>query len=166
MTEGYTIRDMRRADIDSVAEIEELVFSDPWPKSAFREFLSTDNRINLVLLHAAETVIGYVFAQVCADELQIQNIAVSPAYRRRGFGRRLLLHAEELGMARGALCAVLDVRSENGAALGLYQGLGYRMIGRRKNYYKRPADDALVLFRRLDEPANGVAREPNHGMVP
>ncbi len=166
MNQEYTIRAMIPDDIDAIAAIEKSVFSDPWPKSAFREFLTSDNRINLVMTHRDQRVIGYVFAQVCADELQVQNIAVLPENRRQGLGQSLLRRAESEGALRGALCSVLDVRATNEAALGLYQGLGYRMIGRRKNYYRRPSDDALVLFRRLDDPNSGSAQETDHGVVP
>jgi len=166
MTVGVTIRAMGPADIDAVAAIEKSAFTDPWPKIAFKEMLDVSNRINLVLLMPDGAIGGYVLAQTGADELQIQNIAVAPPYRRRQLGSLLLARAEEEGVARGALCSVLDVRATNEAALGLYQSVGYRMIGRRKNYYRYPICDALVLFRRLDRAqTDDVAREPNDGMV-
>jgi ribosomal-protein-alanine N-acetyltransferase len=158
---------MTAADVDSVAELEKHIFSDPWPKSAFRELLEESNRINLVLVMPDDQIGGYVLAQTGADELQIQNIAVAPEFRRRQLGVRLLRSAEAEGVLRGALCSVLEVRTTNEAALGLYQSLGYRMIGRRKNYYRHPVCDALVLFRRLDQPGPGkVNEETRDGMVP
>lgn len=155
MTTDAAIRPMTTADVDAVAEVERLVFTDPWPKSAFRELLEAGNRINLVLITPDGEIGGYVLAQIGADELQIQNIAVAPAYRRRQLGSLLLRSAETEGMSRGALSSVLEVRTTNESALGLYHRSGYRMIGRRKNYYRTPVCDALVLFRRLDpaEPA-------------
>jgi ribosomal-protein-alanine N-acetyltransferase len=161
-----TIREMAVADIDAVAAIEKAVFSDPWPKSAFREMLKEESRINRVLVMPDGEIGGYVIAQIAGDELQIQNIAVSPPHRRHRLGKLLLESAEEVGLQRGALCSVLDVRSGNDAALGLYHSFGYRMIGRRKNYYRNPVCDALVLFRRLDEArTTDVTREPGNGMV-
>jgi ribosomal-protein-alanine N-acetyltransferase len=165
MTEGFDIRGMTVADIEAVTALEKVVFTDPWPKSAFREMLEVSNRINLLLVGPDGQLAGYVFAQVGADELQIQNIAVAPDHRRRHLGALLLQKVEAEGIARGALCSVLDVRTSNEAALGLYQSFGYRMIGRRKNYYRRPVCDALVLFRRLDHPATDAQGELNNGMV-
>lgn len=166
MIEAPTIRTMTRADIDPIAEIEKSVFSDPWPKNAFREMLPESNRINLVLEMPDGRIGGYVLAQIAGDELQIQNIAVAPGQRRQQLGTRLLRCAEDEGRRRGAICSVLDVRASNEAALGLYHSFGYRMIGRRKNYYRQPVCDALVLFRRLDTVlADGVTREPDNGMV-
>jgi ribosomal-protein-alanine N-acetyltransferase len=156
---------MASGDVDAVTALERLVFSDPWPRSAFRELLEMDNRINLLLLAPDDQLVGYIFAQVGADELQIQNIAVAPEYRRKRLGAKLLREAEAEGVARGALCSVLDVRDSNDAALGLYQSFGYRMIGRRKNYYRRPVCDALVLFRRLNHPGSDESGESDHGMV-
>jgi ribosomal-protein-alanine N-acetyltransferase len=156
---------MAHDDVDAVTAIEKLVFTDPWPKSAFREMLEISNRVNLLLIAPDGDLAGYIFAQIVADELQIQNIAVAPPYRRQRLGALLLGKAEEEGAARGALCSVLDVRATNEAALGLYQSFGYRMIGRRKNYYRRPVCDALVLYRRLDQTEAGAAGELNNGMV-
>lgn len=165
MTDDFAIRVMTVADIEAVTALEKAVFTDPWPKSAFRELLEIGNRINLLLVTGDGRLAGYILAQIVADELQIQNIAVSPDHRRRHFGALLLRSAEETGIARGALCSVLDVRTSNEAALGLYQSFGYRMIGRRKNYYRRPVCDALVLFRRLDQPVTDAQGELNNGMV-
>lgn len=165
MTTEFTVRAMTSDDVDAVASVEKLVFTDPWPKSAFREMLDIGNRVNLLLVAPNGELAGYIFAQIVADELQVQNIAVAPPYRRQRLGALLLGKAEEAGIARGALCSVLDVRATNDAALGLYQSFGYRMIGRRKSYYRRPVCDALVLFRRLDQPESDVAGELNNGMV-
>lgn len=167
MSDTGTIRDMTADHIDAVTALEREIFSDPWPRSAFHEILTVANRINLVLIAPEGHLGGYVLGQVVLDELQVQNIAVAPAARRRGWGALLLHAVEQRAKERGALCAVLDVRSQNAPALGLYQRFGYRMIGRRKNYYRRPVDDALVLFRRLDRDDNLPAgEEPDHGMVP
>lgn len=167
MTSGFDIRPMTPADVESVAAIEKAVFSDPWPKSAFRELLQESNRVNYIAIAPDGGLAGYVLAQIAADELQIQNIAVVSEYRRQQIGATLLRKAEAEGVARGALCSVLDVRTTNDAALGLYLSFGYCMIGRRKSYYRQPICDALVLFRRLDQGgATAPKQEPTDGMVP
>jgi ribosomal-protein-alanine N-acetyltransferase len=92
---------------------------------------------------------GYLCAQFVADEIQIHNIAIDASCRKRGYGRQLMLAAEAEGMRLGAFGAILDVRSTNTAALAMYGRLGYRRIGRRRNYYERPVGDALILFKPL-----------------
>lgn len=167
MTITFDIRPMTLADVDAVAAIEREVFTDPWPKSAFRELIREASRVNFVAIRPNGAVSGYILAQIAADELQIQNIAVAPDFRRQQLGAVLLRTAEAAGIARGALCSVLDVRTTNDAALGLYLSFGYRMIGRRKDYYRQPVCDALVLFRRLDRPSSAdPEQEPGNGMVP
>jgi ribosomal-protein-alanine N-acetyltransferase len=141
---------MSPTDIDAVVRIERDVFPDPWPRSAFTEIVDHSNHVNLVLALADGAVAGYVIALAVADEIQVQNIALDVSVRRRGYGRLLLREAEAEGQRRGARCAILDVRAGNEPALALYLKSGYHMIGRRKDYYRRPVEDALVLFRRLD----------------
>ncbi len=159
------LRPMTSGDIADLCAIEREVFSDPWPQSAFRELLGVANRVNLVLELSGQ-IVGYIMAQCVADEVQIQNVAVRAVWQRRGFGAILLRCAEEEGQARGALCSILDVRGQNVAALALYERFGYRMIGRRRNYYQRPVDDALILFRRLDiVPGATQKRDTDDGMV-
>lgn len=166
MTAGELhIRPMTSDDIDAVNAIERLVFSDPWPRSAFTEMLGVTSRINLVGAMPDGTLAGYVLAQAVVDEVQIHNIAVRPDNQRRGIGGRLLAEAETTGKKRGALCSVLDVRVENVAAMALYERFGYRMIGRRKNYYRRPLGDALILFKRFDGSSESVNAGQNDGMV-
>ena len=161
-----TIRPMRASDLTSVAAIEAASFSDPWPLSAFRECLCVENRINLVLANECGKIVAYLCAQCVADEIQIHNIAVAQDERRRGRGTLLLRAAEDEGMARGALCAILDVRLTNTAALVLYERRGYRPIGRRRNYYRQPVCDALILFKPLAQSNSSLShQETNDGVV-
>ena len=164
-SDSPVLRPMTSGDVAALAAIEREVFSDPWPQSAFREVLGVANWVNLVLELEGE-IVGYILVQCVADEVQVQNIAVRTQWQRRGFGAILLRRAEEEGKERGALCAILDVRAQNVAALALYERFGYRMIGRRRNYYQRPVDDALILFRRLDNvPGTTQKQDTDDGMV-
>ncbi|MEW5702853.1 MAG: ribosomal protein S18-alanine N-acetyltransferase [Candidatus Zixiibacteriota bacterium] len=160
------IRPMRQEDVPAVALLEQTLFGDPWSETAFAECLTVASRINLVLVDDDGAVIGYVCAQCAADEMQIHNVAVAHHKQRRGGATLLLRAAEAEGRNRGALCAVLDVRVTNDAALSLYTRLGYRRIGRRRDYYRHPICDALVLFKSLaDEASQSIPRELANGMV-
>lgn len=150
-TAEFTIRLMESGDIPDVAALEAIVFSDPWPETAFHEALESRNAYNTVAIDRSGVLSGYFCAQVIADELQVHNVAVAPACRRIGLGCLLLEKAEAHARAKGAVCSVLEVRITNAPALVMYGRLGYRRIGRRRRYYRQPVCDALVLFKFLED---------------
>ena len=88
-----------------------------------------------------------VAARSVSGEAEILNLAVTPGWRRRGLGRRLVETAIEAARAAGATRIFLEVRESNGAALALYAALGFLEAGRRRNYYRAPEEDALILSR-------------------
>jgi [ribosomal protein S18]-alanine N-acetyltransferase len=95
-----------------------------------------------------EALGGYVVALDAADEGEILNLAVAPDGRRHGLGRALVEHVVEALKARGVAQIYLEVRESNAPARGLYAAEGFKEVGRRKQYYRRPVEDAIVL--RLD----------------
>lgn len=88
---------------------------------------------------------GYVIAHSAEDEGEILNLAVSPAARRRGIGRALVEHVLAALRVRGARAAYLEVRESNVGARALYLEFGFREVGRRRGYYRRPVEDAVLL---------------------
>jgi ribosomal-protein-alanine N-acetyltransferase len=86
---------------------------------------------------------GFVLARVAADEAEILTLAVMPEARRAGLGRALVGAAVEAAAARGAVAMLLEVAEGNAAARGLYAGLGFVLVGRRRRYYGD--EDALIL---------------------
>ena len=135
--------------------IEQAAFSDPWSLGDFRECVASD----VVFLVAAppegasEGVAGYVIAQDAADEGEILNLAVAAARHRRGIGRALVERVLAVLAERGAERIFLEVRESNAAARALYAGFGFKEVGRRPRYYRRPVEDAIVL--RAAIPADG-----------
>ena len=93
-------------------------------------------------------VAGYVVALDAADEGEILNLAVAEGGRRRGLGRALVEAIIAALSERGVRQVYLEVRESNAAARALYAGFGFKDVGRRKGYYRRPVEDAIVL--RLD----------------
>jgi len=148
---GITIRPMVEADIPWVAEQEKRIFSDPWPASAFKESMQMSQVLNILAADRHKRPCGYLCAQVVVDEVQIHNVAVLPDYRRLGIGSRLLQEAETFAQEHGAVCSILEVRIDNEPAIAMYKQLGYERIGRRRNYYRSPVCDALVLFKIFDD---------------
>jgi len=126
-----------------VAAIERIAFSDPWSVSDFDECLAAG--VPVLVATDASGVVGYIVARGVADEGEILNLAVGDRYQRRGVGRALVRAALESLAASGAETVYLEVRESNDAARRLYQGLGFEILARRKNYYRQPDEAALVL---------------------
>lgn len=137
--------------LDEVAELERICFPDPWSRNMLAEELDNALSAFLVALDDAGRVAGYAGLQVVLDEGTITNIAVRPEYRRQGVARQLL--DVFLNFARGNHLAflTLEVRASNYGAIALYGELGFRSVGRRKNYYEHPKEDALIMTKEFDD---------------
>jgi ribosomal-protein-alanine N-acetyltransferase len=131
--------------------LEQATFSDPWSARDFRECVASD--VVFLVAAAPDGIAGYVVAQDAADEAEILNLAVTPARHRSGIGRALVARALATVAGRGARRVFLEVRESNAAARALYAALGFREVGRRSRYYRRPVEDAIVL--RAAIPADG-----------
>ena len=101
-----------------------------------------------LVAEADEKIVGYVVALEAADEGEILNLAVAEAGRRRGLGRALVEAIVAALTERGVRQVYLEVRESNAPARALYSGFGFKEVGRRTAYYRRPVEDAMVL--RLD----------------
>lgn len=139
---------MSQEDVDEVARLEKICFSDPWSKETFIEELQIKLAIPLVVKWGEE-VVGYTCLWHLDDELEVANFAVSPAHRRNRIGekimKRILLEAKE----RGCKSIILSVRESNLAAIKLYTKFGFVEVGRRKKYYRLPTEDALTMHKTL-----------------
>ena len=148
---GFLIGAMTEHDLLEVVEIEETTGLSLWGWDAYRAELERPEALMLVARSprpdpsTGRIVSGFIAARMSADELHVNNIAVRPHARRAGLGSALLGAALELGAEAGAVSAVLEVRVGNLAAQGLYRRLGFVVVGQRRNYYKQPPEDALVM---------------------
>ena len=138
------------ADIPAVGSIEQAAFSDPWSSRSFQELLG-NHAVYFVCARrpGSRTVVGYIVAWFVADEGQIANLAVAADLCGQGIGKQLLDAALAEGRARGAKAVFLEVRDSNQRARHLYRSRGFEEVGRRRGYYRRPAEDAIVLRRTL-----------------
>ena len=141
------VRPARESDIAAIAEIEHASFTDPWTASSFRSLLSIP-AVHFAVAADAERTLGYVVMWLAGDEAEIANLAVTADARRRRAGTTLLLHAIATARASSVQVIFLEVRDSNIAARELYASHGFAEVGRRKRYYRRPEEDALIL--RLD----------------
>ena len=123
---------------DRVYEMEKTCFSDPWSALSFRKEREAER---LYLAMEDDTLLGYIVYWRIIDECEIANIAVDPDRRGEGIGGALLGHA----LACGADKFFLEVRESNEAAKALYFKYGFTPYGKRKNYYRDPTEDAILL---------------------
>ena len=146
-TMAVRIVPMKTEHLDAVAELERTCFTVPWSRNALAEELDNALSAFLVALDEEERVVGYAGLQVVLDEGYITNVAVRPDCRRRGVAGKLLDVFERLAFLS------LEVRASNYAAIALYGQHGYRGVGRRRNYYEHPKEDAVIMTREFGEGA-------------
>jgi ribosomal-protein-alanine N-acetyltransferase len=127
-----------------MAAIERRCFSDPWPLDGFREVFEMPGTVALVMT-AQDEPIAYFLAREILGTSELLNLAVVPEYRGRGLGGGLLDAGLAAVRARGGSEVFLEVRASNAVAQALYATRGFRTEGRRRGYYRRPDEDALVL---------------------
>ena len=96
-------------------------------------------------------VMGYAGLLVMADEGYITNVAVFPEFRRQGVAAKLIAVFENFARGNKLAFLTLEVRPSNAAAIALYKGFGFEEVGRRKNYYDLPKEDALILTKTYEE---------------
>lgn len=144
MDTPFQIRPATFADAAAMAAVERRCFSDPWPLEGFREVFGMPGTVALVMLEADETV-AYFLAREILGTAEVLNLAVVPERRGQGLGAALLDAGLAAVSARGGTEVFLEVRASNAVAQALYAGRGFRTDGRRRGYYRRPDEDALVL---------------------
>ena len=144
----FVVRAASVEDLDVITALERISFSDPWTRNAFATLVDRqDVYFCVVTSGPPERICGYVVAWVVVDEAEIANFAIAPERRGQGVGRLLLDATIDELERRGAANLFLEVRESNAAARALYASRGFTTIGRRRNYYRRPVEDALVLRR-------------------
>lgn len=139
------IREMTKQDLDSVCAIENAVFSDAWTRQSFLETMDNDDSLLLTAEDEDKNILGYCCLYHALDEGEIVNVAVSQAYRKQGTGYELVSELMKRGMALGVRYFYLEVREHNLPAIKLYEKLGFSVVGTRKNFYQKPAENALIM---------------------
>jgi len=141
--------DATPAHLPKIVALENVCFSDPWSETSFRESLENPLACLTLAIDDAGEVLGYVLLSVAADEGEILNVAVSPLHRRCGIGKMLLASALCEACRRGAETCYLEVRASNESAIKLYTHFGFMRAGVRKQYYTKPREDAVIMYRPL-----------------
>ena len=135
---------MNSDHVPQVAYLETVCFHDPWSEKSIASEL--ENALSLWLVAVEDDdVIGYVGSQTVLGWTDMMNVAVHPDHRRKGVGEKLVLALEDALKAQESTCLTLEVRASNEPAKSLYEKLGFTEVGRRKNYYRNPKEDALIM---------------------
>jgi ribosomal-protein-alanine N-acetyltransferase len=153
------LRPATQADLNQIVQIERESFADPWTEESFRRLLGGHSAIFQVIGYPPDSkVAGYVIAFAVGEDAELLNVAVEPTFRGRGLAGQMLDAVLIELSGRGVRTAFLEVRESNRAARALYDSRGFTEIGRRRNYYRRPVEDALVMRRTLEVAAGDEER--------
>ncbi len=139
------IRDLVAADLPAVTALE-AGEAGGWTAGQWTAELARAGGWRLVVLDSASgRVVGYIAGMVVGSEAEIFRLLVAPDYRRRRVATALLRRLWQLLPGLGAASCFLEVRAANKAALGLYTKMGFKRRGLRRDYYRDPVDDAVVM---------------------
>ena len=138
------LREMREDDLVRVLEVEQMSYSIPWSEATFRGLLKRRDA-ELIVASLADKVIGHAIYWHVLDQGELGNVAVAPDVRGLGAGAKLVSEIITRASGRGVRELFLEVRPSNLNARHLYAKFGFVQVGRRKNYYQQPIEDALVL---------------------
>lgn len=157
LSELVSIANMTEHDLLEVVEIEEMSALSRWGWAAYYSELQGINRSLMLVARIVRPiepertrqVAGYIVARMAAGELHINNVAVRNEYRRCGIGAALLTQILEAAKQLDAKVAFLELRAGNTSAQALYEKCGFVLVGRRRNYYSEPPEDALTMTAEL-----------------
>ncbi len=139
-----TIVNMTADYVEQIAVLEKLCFSDPWSVNSIAHELTNPLSLWLVAL-VDNQVAGYIGSQSVMGESDMMNVAVHPDFRRQGIAEALVQGLMVALKEKGNDSLALEVRASNEPAKRLYEKLGFQQVGCRKNYYRNPREDGLIL---------------------
>lgn len=142
---SLVIRRMTLEDLKEVVAIDQVSFSLPWPERSFQFELTENETSRSWVAELDGRVVAMMVGWLIIDELHVATIATHPDFRGQGFGKKLLLHALRDAQAEGVIRSFLEVRASNAVAQKMYREFGFEEDGRRKEYYKDNAEDAILM---------------------
>lgn len=160
---NYQITPMTAAHIPQIAALERVCFpNDPWSENVFQSALDSPNTTILLAEGEGGKILGYAVVSVILDEGNLDNIAVAPEFRRQGVADALLRALTGFGREHLSML-MLEVRASNAPAIALYEKHGFRAVGRRKNYYTAPREDAVLMTATCGRTMCAPTNEPSKG---
>lgn len=144
-----TLRDMLRADLDQVLEIERKSFQQPYSRQIFEQELKIQVATLWVALHRKK-IVGYIDFWLIRDEMELISIAVHPDYKKTGIGETLMQEMMRYAHRHAARFIHLDVRESNRGAQRLYEKFGFTKVGIRRRYYSDNQEDAIIMKKEFE----------------
>lgn len=141
---SVTIRPAAERDLPALAALESACFSHPWSEKSLAEMLGNGRSLFLIAEGEGE-LLGYLGMEYVLDEGGITNVAVFPAHHRQGIANALIQDLLRRAKGLGLATVTLEVRETNAPAIALYQKHDFVPVGRRKNYYTSPTEDAILM---------------------
>lgn len=141
------VRKMQKEDLKQITALEQEIFSEPWSREGFESSMLKPENIYLVEENAGR-IDGYCGLWGVAKEGQICNVAVRPDARNQGIASRMLSELLCIGNDMGLTAYTLEVRTSNQAAIHIYKKLGFKEAGIRRQFYSKPKEDALIMWKR------------------
>ena len=146
MPVSYHIRAALPCDAAQIAQLEKLCFSEPWSERQLLETMEDPKGVLYVAVQDDDgQVLGYAGLHNIVGEGYVDNIAVFPQFRAQGIGEALTRALVEYMRCASLEFLTLEVRASNLPAISLYEKLGFRQEGRRKNFYRHPTEDARIM---------------------
>ena len=151
------IRAAETVDMSAVAVLGKQLFSDAWSENMLMDCLTQkhyavtvctsggESVLDMEAVSGADKVIGYLISTHVAGEAELLRIGVAPDWRRQGSGQLLMKRLFELCAERETPDIFLEVRASNAPAIALYERFGFSVVGKRKNYYHQPEEDACLM---------------------
>lgn len=140
-------REMRETDVPFISRLEEETFSMPWSAASFLQMIEKEDTAYYVAEEDGRLLGGCGLLMI-AGEGNITNVVVAPDARKRGVATGLLTHLLMEGDRAGLTAYTLEVRVSNAAAIGLYEKMGFMSEGIRPNFYEKPTEDAMIMWKR------------------
>jgi len=148
MVDRVSVRPPQLGDARTLAEADLECFSDPWPPQFFMSEILADGRFNRLFVDPAGRMVAYLFCAWQYLNLHVLKVATLPEFRRAGLARRMMALAEDHAAEMGGESLTLEVRPSNGAAIAMYEMLGYDRAGIHAAYYQN-GETAVVMRKRM-----------------
>jgi ribosomal-protein-alanine N-acetyltransferase len=139
-----SVRDAVAEDLPEILAIEQMAHLTPWTRDVFERELGLEISSTWVMTRGNK-VAGFLVFWVVHDEVHVLNVAVDPEFRRQGIATAVIGHLVETARHHKASFVTLEVREHNHAAIGLYESLGFEIIGQRDAYYADTGEDAFIM---------------------
>ena len=144
----FSVVEIEHCHLKDISKLEEICFSTPWSQNALTEAFMAGTKF--FVAQKDNKVLGYVGISAIIDEGYVTNIAVFPEYRNMGVATAMLRHLFDFAKKQNLAFISLEVRESNFTAISLYEKLGFKTEGKRKNFYTAPTEDALIMTKRFD----------------